>query len=507
MMNQEPAVCRSKSDPSALLCRIAASLLGLLLGVAFLANVAQFFLKHAPALGGVGWTLLTCYTVCMLGVLGLCSQIYPVRTEHRIAAIILVATTVGKLFLVAALGGLPQTADRLFLLEFIDRWVSDGAEALGTLSQEYYDYPLWAGRAWPVLYPVRVIFPDCFVLATLVVNCFLSAALLVVIYRLSRRLVRRPLLPLAMAAVSPTFSWSVLEYGYQFQGALLLLFALAIIQRMLVVPAGGWRMMLVRSIMLGALLFLLHLQQGLDLVVLALCGAISVYEGVRVRSWARSGRCLLMLLVLPMACYLPLSQSVDGYFKKRDVGGLSSGFIGHWAMGWNLVTWGEYHGAVVTLDRQTPPGHKRAAMVEYVMDNLRSRPLESLVKLPFVKVVKLFQFGAASGVEEALVEGNRPTWVMVAKCNRLIYAPLILLLAAYGCRTFFRSGEPEKALWLFLVLGFVMAYTFFSETSPRYSFYFQFVIICCAAEGLGLACDRLKVGAGMRRAAGPPSVY
>ena len=44
-------------------------------------------------------------------------------------------------------------------------------------------------------------------------------------------------------------------------------------------------------------------------------------------------------------------------------------------------------------------------------------------------------------------------------------------------------------MWMLLVLDFTVAYTFFSEVSPNYSLYFQFVLLTCAAEGVTTVGD------------------
>ena len=458
-----------------------------------LASLAQFVAKHAATLGGLGWlSFVGCATVLAM-LLRLCFCGPGFGGERRTAAAVIGGSFALKLALVVYWRNFPQTADRLFLLQFVDSWVSGGGAALRQLSRDVFDYPLWTGRAWPFLYPVRVLFPQHFVFATQVLNCFLSTALVAGIFQLTRRFVARPLVPLALASASPAFIWSVLDYGYQFQGALLIVAALMLMRKILDGSPFGARVpVCMCSVALGVLFFVLHLQQGLDLIVAALLAASAAYAGMTRRSWRHGSRLAVFLVVIPLTMSMPMSRAADSYFRSCDEGHLSSSFIGHAALGWNLVTWGEYYGPVVALDKATPPEKKNAVMMGFIRDQIRGRPFDAFVKLPFVKIIKLFQLGAATGIEETFAEDNSPRWVALFRGTRLLFAPVVLALAALGAMRFFRNGDTERIAWGLLVIGLVVAYTFFSETSPRYSFYFQFVLLACAAEGLDIIALRRK---------------
>lgn len=462
----------------------AGRLLAAMFLLAVLANLSRFVLKYLPRLGYQDWLAMSAYLGLLALVLWICRrQTSPVR-ESQIAGGLLAASWVGKTVLACWLSGIPQTADRGFLLQFIDRWAAGGAAALPVLSREFFDYPLWAGRAWPFLYPLRLLFPERFVPATFCLNAFLSTLLAGGIYLVLRPYVRRPLVPLGLAVLSPALVWQVAEYGYQFQGALLLLAALFVLGRLSQALAGSSRFAWLWLAALALAYFLLFLQRGLELVLLAVGLALAVYEALAARSWRRLLRGGLAYAVVPLLLVHPAEKRVDGYFRQYDEGRLSSHFIGHMAMGWNLETWGEYYGPVVALDRRTPPERKTAVMLGYVAEQVRARPFDALVKLPLVKLVKLFQLGAASGAEDDLRAAGARAWWTAARATRLVFAPLALGLAALGAAGFFGRNGRAVFPWALLVLAFVAAYTFFSETSPRYSFYFQFVVLACAAEGL-----------------------
>ena len=186
---------------------------------------------------------------------------------------------------------------------------------------------------------------------------------------------------------------------------------------------------------------------------------------------------------------VPCSKVADAWLAKRDIGKLNSGFIMHMAIGWNLVTWGEFYLPVEALDSQTPPELKKKVMLGYIQRQIQEHPFDALVRLPFVKAIKLFQLGASGDIEGKFGAAGQAHWVAVFKAARLFFAPVVLLLAAIGCWRFLRSANPERVMWGLLVLDFTTAYTFFSETSPHYSIYFQFVLLACAAEGVMAALD------------------
>jgi hypothetical protein len=482
----------SKTSPSTMalaarLMRITIIVLfSSLLALAAVASVAQSILKNFLKLGVIGWGALLIYAVAIAVLVRFGTRPRTHACERKLAGWILGVTFLLKLGLVVAWSDLSQGGDRLSLLQFADRWASGGDVALRQLSRTVYDYPLHVSRISVLLYPLRILFSTRFVLATQVLNCVLSTAILASIYGLCRRLVTRPLLPLVLAALSPAFSWSVLDYGdttYRFQGALLLLATLAL-GRFIppVSESARWRAPLL-SVFLGLTLFLLHLQQGLDLVVVALLLVSLLFS-----AWQQPRRQLfrlaLLTLILPVAIMLPLSKAADNWIAQRDDGKLNSGFIGHLAIGWNLVTWGEFYGPLVTLDLQTPPDQKKEVMLGYIKKQIREHPFNALVRLPLVKGIKLFQLGANSGAEGQFEKAGQARWAAIVRATRLVFAPVVLLLAALGSCRFLRLARPESMTWILLVLDFTTAYVLFSEVSPVYSIYFQFVLLVCAAEGI-----------------------
>lgn len=449
--------------------------------------VARFLLKHAGSLGA-GWGIAIAYVAVAAGLL-----VWSWRAQGRHATrtwlfFVLAVSALVRLALVLLYRDLPQTADRLFILEFVDRWVRDGDTALRQMSHEYYDYPLWTGRAWPVLYPLRVLFPGSFVLATQLANVVLSTALIAAVFAVVRSACgpRMARLAAAFTALSPAFAFSVLDYGYQFQGALLVLATLACMAAAIRRTGQGRRAMLPAGLLVP-LLFLLHLQQGLDLLLLAVAAgavALSILLG---RGWRVSGRLALWLLA-PALLAAPFSRMADAWFQARDEARMSSHLIGHAALGWNLVTWGEFHGTYLELDRSAPRDRKGPTMTRAVLSNIRLEPVRTLAMLPAVKIVKFMQVGAATGIEEAFQEAGAVRGALALRATRVVYALLLLAAAAIG--TFALIRRPRvgaRMLWALFLAGTLAAYTFMSETSPRYSFYVHFVIAAAAAQGLVLA--------------------
>lgn len=464
---------------------VAGLMLTALLVLAGFANLARFATKHATSIGIADAIAMISFAGTLVALMWWCRQAAPVANERRAVTVLLASSFLLKLFLAFSLGHIPQTADRLFTAQFIDRWVEGGSAALRALSWEYYDYPLWSGRAWPFLYPVRVwMGSESFIMASLLFNAFISTLLCGCVYLVLRPHIRRPLIPLVFAVTSTPYTWQVIEYGYQYQGGLFLLTGIYILNEFNRKLDTGFGHLCWLVAGQALVYFLLFLQQGLELVLAAVSLVFAVYTGISSRSWKVLGRMLMVCLILPLVISYPSIQPVKSYFERHDEGRLSSHFIGHMAMGWNLVTWGEYHGPVVALDRRTPLEQKNQVMKEYLMEQITSRPFDALVKLPVIKLIKLFQVGAASGAEENLDAANEERWLMIAKATRIVYAPVLLFLAAIGCVRFFVRNGDAVFSWALLVLAFVFAYTFFSETSPRYSFFFLFVLIACASEGL-----------------------
>ena len=478
----QPRPCR---DP-----RCLHWLVGLIVGGLFVlggtANLAQLALKHIPALNLTKWVTLAGYGAALAGILSVSARCRTELSQRRCFWTFIAVSVLIKSGLVIHLGSTPQTADRLFLFQFVERWAAGGGEALRQLSLEYYDYPLWTGRAWPFLYPLRMLFPKHFITAVLWLNVGLSTLLAVSIYALLKPVVARPLMALGLALFAPHITWQVLEFGYQFQGALLLVAALYVVRKLSGSPAlpachrwcwiGG----------LSLLCFLLGLQQGLDLIWIAVCGGLAVYEGLARRSWRNLLRAFLIYCLIPFSVSYPATKAVAHYFQRHNEGQLSTHYIGHMAMGWNVVTWGEYYAPVVAADKATPPEQKNEAMLKILKQQLQRQPRKTLFKLLVIKVIKLFQLGAVSGAEDNLRAAGNQVWCDMAVATRLVFTPFVLLLAALGAIRFFVRHGPVVFPWALMVLAFTMAYTFFSETSPRYSFYFQFVIYGCALEGISL---------------------
>lgn len=460
------------------------AMLAVLCLLAGMANLVRFATKHATGIGLADAMTMFSYALLMVSMIWWCRSVAPLRNERRIVAIILTGSLLLKLGLVFSLGHILQTGDRLFLSQFIDRWVDGNSAALRDLSWEYYDYPLWFGRAWPFLYPLRLWMSESFIIASQILNAFISTLLCAFVYLFVRPYVRRPLIPLVLAVLSTTYTWQVVEYGYLFQGGIFLLAGMYVLNHIRLRHTSKYTRLVWPVILQSLIYFLLFLQQGLELVLVAVSFAFSVYSWFASRSVRSFVLMLIFSVLLPVAISYPAMRTVKQYYKHHDEGQLSSHFIGHMAMGWNMVTWGEYYGPVVALDRRTPLDQKNRVMMDYLVDKIRSRPFDALVKLPIIKVIKLFQVGAASGAEENLFAAGNMHWLGVAKSTRIVFAPFLLFFAAIGSVRFFSRNGEHVFSWALLVLAFVFAYTFFSETSPRYSFFFMFVLIACATEGI-----------------------
>lgn len=451
-----------------------------LFALASVGAVAQFALKHAPGFGAVAWaswvlTLVACVLLLVW------SRKHGREKSTTLLAILGIAVAI-RLILFFSLSDFPQVADRLFFLHFVTKWAEGGDHALRVLSHEDFDFPLWVGRAWPFAYPAARIFgADVAVRAVQIIQIILAVALVAGSWSLARRSGLAAAPAAMLAAIAPPLTWQTLEFAYQFQGTALILAAFLLLSR-IAGALGAGRRPWIFSAVLGAAIFVMHLQSGLDLLVMAVLIAVTFVMGWRVTAWSQRMRTAVFLVLVPLVVSMPLGRAFDAWLHARDEGRLSSNFIGHMAMGWNTVTWGEYYGEVVAVDRRTPPERKTQVMLDFIKREMRDKPVDVFVKLPVIKLIKLYQVGAASGIEEALHNAGRPVWSEIFRGSRVAFALFLLPLAVLGARRFFSGPfDPLRvALGLFL-LGTTTAYTFFSETSPRYSFYLLPVLTLCAA--------------------------
>jgi hypothetical protein len=455
---------------------IPASFLALAAGGAF----AQFFLKHVSDFGPVDWCA---WFLALLVSAGICWVLADGRwSTHRTLLVILAAVAVSRLALLSLIPDFPQLADRRFFLDFLNRWAAGGDGELRRLSWESYDFPVWLGRAWPFAYPLVSLFGARAVLALQLAQVALLVLFCRGIWALARRTGSSPAAATALAAVAPPAIWQVLEFAYHIQIAVFLLCAFLVFARIADGLKEGRRPW-ASALALGCLLFLLHLQAGLDLVMVAVFLCTAVVMGLDARTWPARGRIAAFVLLIPLAVAAPAGRAFDAWMQARNEGRLASGFLVRVAVGLNTENWGEYTDSLVSLDWETPAGRKNRVMGDYIARQIRENLFDVMVKLPVVKLVKLYQLGAATGIEEALKHTCHPwSWRVFRGC-RVAFALFLLPVAAWGALRFFREPlDPIRTALGFYLVGMTAAYTFLIETSPRYAFYLLFALALCAAE-------------------------
>ena len=410
----------------------------------------------------------------------------------------LLALTLGTLLLRASLPILiphyEQLADRLFFQKFVEAVVQGGGDdsAYAALSGQH-DYPLWSGRSWPQHLWLRQWLGDRHVSGQQLLNVLLSVLLIPLSFAIGRGIGGSGTARLAawLLALSPLHSFMVLDYTYQFQGAVLVTLVVAIAMRLAAAETWSLARLAREGAALSLILFLLNLQRGLDLLAMAVLGA-ALLPMLFAGRLAACARIAVLGILLPAAVARVAVAPINAQFERADRHHLYSHAIAQAGIGLNLVTTGEFLGRFVQIDELTPDAGGAAFLKHLAISELRDAPLETAFVLPVTKLVKYLQIGAASGIEEGLAAGGHGRAESAFRGLRLVYAPVLLALAAAGAWTLMRR-TPGRSAWVLLctLAGCFAIYAFLNQTSPRYSVYVQPALAILAASALA----RKPVGA------------
>ncbi len=424
-----------------------------------------------------------------------------VRNDWTFAIVLTAIFTAIKLSLIFALQNYQQVGDcRSFastMRYFCDQRMGD--ESLRELFRNDYDAHIWIVRAFPFSYPLAKLFPSVIVLVGQLSNVIACAAQNLLVFWLLRRWLppRAARFGLVLLTLLPLHTWQALDYTHQFQGALFVVLATVALARIVEKARSGgvgWG----AAILLGASLFILRTQGGIDLFMLVACAMLVALVFLLKEDRSAIRRILLAFFVGVILIFMPAARSFAKWTGRFDDLKQNSHPFSFLARGWNLPMWGEYYGTYEQIDRMTPRPQKRPTMIGLVASQITYEPVRTLVELPWAKFGKFFLVGFASNHEIALRDGGYEELTVVARASRHLFAPFFLALAAIGCWRWPRLAGNCAARWItgLLPLLFAMVYLVFGETSPRYSFHVHFALAMLAGVGLHAVVERF----GTRRA-------
>jgi len=432
------------------------------------------------------WALISgiLYTAILYFLLKMAGRPERWGVGNRWLILIIGLATVARLLVLLTSSRYGQSEDRLIYLHFVETLAKSGLnpQTLFTLSG-IYDYYSFLERCFPLALPLRWLFGTLHVVAFQVVNIVLAAVSTCLFYLIASKVLDTQTVRYALVwyGFFPLRIWNILDYTHQIQGEFYFLMAILLVQRMLETDSLRIRSFL-HGIALGVFLFFLHLQKGLDIIVLLFIGLVLMpredpTRKVRIRGWnAATG------ILLAVVLFWPASVAIDHWKDENDGMKLSSGYAGFMARGWSLEKLGEYDGRLEQMDQATPLEQKTKVMFAFPLSQLAYNPFPVAGKLIPAKVLKYFLVGYASGIEEGLMNGGMNLHHDIFQGTRLFFAPLFLLSAAIGCLVLLlKLRNPCFLENLILLLGIALIITvFFGETSPRYGYYFHFILALAA---------------------------
>ena len=337
--------------------------------------------------------------------------------------------------------------------------------------------------------PLRWHFGADDVLAFQVLNCFMSAGIVALTFVIGRSFFDQAVCRAATLtmALFPLHVFDALTYSSDIPGTLMFMGAIALALR-------NSRKWIWTGGLLGALLFLLRIQRGLDVVLvplLFLLVLVLVIQGKR-RTAARLAAAIgVALLIL-----VPAAQVHSEWLHKHDVARFTSDGFGFLARGWNPVTLGEYYNRYEQLEWATPPERKDRECLALVITQIVRQPLFTLGVLPFAKIAKFHLVGYGSGLEQGLAAAGHETVAASYTGLRIFFAPLLLGLALVGVYRAY-TDERDSGQLVFLVwvwLAACLGCAVFGESQPRYSHCVHFVFALMAAAGLRQCAPRIEPG-------------
>ena len=372
---------------------------------------------------------------------------------------------------------LPFNIDQSLFHSFAVRLAASayGETTLASLSS-FYDYPLWAGRIFPVHYLLERWGGDQAWAWSRVLNVLAATLVLCLAHALARRVLppgkRKWAVFLLLALPFQTF-W-VTDYSHHLYSSLYLLaFAWAAME--LAFGEWPWLRRLALSALASVCLLCMAWHGGVDWIAAGMAAALVVLHALARRDARQSALLALLLLVVPVAVSSVLKGPLlMDRIHACDAHRQNSVLPAFMARGWCPATGGEYTPRYEQLDRATPWPQKPKAMYRLIASQIRHAPLETCFWLPCVKTAKLFLVGYASNFEESLAQKRSPALPRVNWVRRA-GTVFFLFFVLLGCIRM-ASAQQVPAVWAPVLLVPLMtwgAYVLGGETSPRYSVFCQ----------------------------------
>ena len=467
--------------PAALTCFVSLS---------FLASIAIPVYKLAEEKSVAGWSAGLLYLFLVGGAVWLLARLDVSQEKHAVAWMIgmgVALKTAAVLFFPA----LPFNTDQSLFHEFAHRLAQEGFghSVLSSLSA-YYDYPLWAGRVFPVHYLVQRFAGSHAFACLKALNILVSSLILLIAHDLACHVIPHGKRKWAvfLLLVLPFQTFWVTDYSHHLYSSFYLLIFAWCACKLTVVKGQIWHQICLSGLATACLL-LMAWQGGVDWIALGVAGGIVAMHFVLGTDMRHSMLLAFFLLIVPSAGMVLLKGPLlMDRVKACDMYRQNSVLPAFMARGWCPQTGGEYHRQYERLDQATPWPRKATAMYRLVVSQMRHEPLATCFLLPGIKTAKLFLVGYASNIEESLTLANSsalPSIRAVRRCGTIVFLLFVLL----GCLHL--SAEKELSLsWLPVLLVPLLtwgAYVLGGETSPRYSVFCQpFLAIAgaCAFSGI-----------------------
>lgn len=353
----------------------------------------------------------------------------------------------------------------------------------------WYDYYLYLYRAFPLYYPLRVLFGAADLEAVHVVNAILGAGTLAFTFLIARRLVGSAYARVAawLLAVCPYHVLDVLSYTPQIPGTFFLVVGVWLMLGGLRKRQSPWLDALWRGLALGCFLILVGIQRnGQDVLLLAI-GAVVVALSALTKAGRAGLASMVATGVLAAAVWFPVKSQFDAWVRANDVSRIRSPILGYVTRGWNLVSLGEYLGRYEQLDVAAAPQSKGRLLLSALATEAARKPVIMFGVVPVVKASKFFALGFGGTAEEGLAESGYRTAALVATAFRLTYAPVVVLMCMAG---FIAALNRWRLAWRLclptasIVLA-AAAIVLFWEAQPRYSHCIHFALVTVAAVGFG----------------------
>ena len=488
---------------------------------------------------GALWMGILCQGALFGGLVWMALQKRFLQNATSWLFLLLVVTTGLRLFLLVQFPDYRLMGDHKYLYNFAEQLARGGMTQANLAALNHnYDWASFLPRSLALPLPIGLLFPDHHLLVYHIALLVLAAGSLLCLGYLSYRLlpVRASRLALALYAAAPLRLWEVLGYPVDPLREFILLFGLVLLFR-LFHNGGRMPVRIVTACGLALVMFLGHLQQGIDLFLLASLAFMGIGTlvlifcdlnlgknnthnrnrnlnrnllwsawdwveeiGLRLRWGSGSGKGVrqtwfrgsIVYLLLAAAIYLFSARAYDRWQTSVDSRGWgqSLGPAAYIATGFNLNKIGEFESHIWAMAVEAPPELKKTMMLAHVWSNIAYQPVRVFATLFPVKAIKLFMVGYGSGVEQGLQASGYGGTSEFFKGMRLAYAPLFLFVLLLGGWRLLQGRLTS--LWLALLLCFLpllscLLFVVVGEVQPRYSYYTFFAL--CMIAGVCVASD------------------